>query len=208
MMHGMNSQKLPQTTEGRDQVNMHEIEFLSKYIDLWTPGDAEIEYFVDKRKRRMVRSTKRIATKTIRELHQKLREKGYQISIGTLINLRPFYIKTATEREKLTCLCKECLNLRLRFCELMKYVKDPNKKLTSMSKYYSHGCDCELSENGFHQLKCITGDCDDCSMGPMLSNEDFEIPKNDIKFYQFAVHTYEYFNKKGEKKRRKTHNSY
>ena len=45
------------------------------------------------------------------------------------MNLKPFYIENPYEIEKESCLCKFCLNLRLKFDAVQKHLKR-TKKLT------------------------------------------------------------------------------
>ena len=163
--------------DGRDQVNLREMVYFDKYRDLKAPDDIELEFFKNKRNQRMVRSTRRIATKTVREIKKKIE---HNVSIGFIINLKPFYVQNPTEREKASCLCKACLNLRIRFNELKKHMKD--KTVDSMTQYYSHSCTCAKSENGFLKLQCLTSTCDNCNIKQaMPTNDDFIIPKQPIK---------------------------
>ena len=54
----------------------------------------------------MVRSTRRITTKTFREMKDILKTKcDIYVSLGTIYNFKPYYVQTATEREKESCLC-------------------------------------------------------------------------------------------------------
>ena len=49
---------------------------------------------------------------------------NHHISIGTLLNYKPFYIGVATEHEKESCLCGFCLNIRLCFNKYQQVLKD------------------------------------------------------------------------------------
>ena len=60
----------------------------------------------------MVITTKRIATKTVIQIQNEVEIKcGYKVSIGSVVNYKPFYVNVASEREKESCLCKFCLNI-------------------------------------------------------------------------------------------------
>ena len=69
---------------------------------------------------------------TIREFHSIVKARTGDFSLGTMFNLKPFYIEKPTEREKESCLCIFCLNLRLRFNTLQNQLKDNGKKLASV----------------------------------------------------------------------------
>ena len=88
----------------RDQMKIREIEYLKRYKDLVPPEGIEIEYFMNKRGQRMVRSTRRISTKTGHQIRAKLLQVGYHVSYGTVLNYKPFYVQKPCEREKESCL--------------------------------------------------------------------------------------------------------
>ena len=99
---------------------------------------------------------------------------------------RPFYVQTATERDKATCLCKVCLNFRLKY--------------KALSEYFGSGITCPKDINGYYQRKCIAGECEMDGSTPTktkYTNEHFDIPK--MVYNQFILETYEYTNRKGEK---------
>ena len=85
----------------------------------------------------MVRITRRISKKTFREMKELIKLKnGFNVSLGTVLNLKMlFYIKTATEREKECCLCKFCLNCRLKYRGMIRYLKEDVDKSESLSDY-------------------------------------------------------------------------
>ena len=92
-----------------------------------------------------------------------------------------------------------CLNLRLRFDVLMKFLTDKSMEVDSMSEYYGHGITCEKNENGFFKLNCILSLCNNCEVKPMFTDSDFTIP-DVVRFHQFVLDKYSYVNKKGETK--------
>ena len=71
----------------------------------------------------MVKSTRRIATKTGHQIKAKLEQ-----SARTVLCYKPFYVQKSAEQEKESCLCKFCLNMCLRFNELNNSLKDKDKK--------------------------------------------------------------------------------
>ena len=181
---------------GRDVVSMKKDDF-KKYEHLELPRDIEIKSFISKRNQPMFKCTRRIYTKTMRQIHEIVKSKtGRDLSYGSVYNLTPFYTEKPREREKESCLCIFCLNLCLRFNELIRHVKDKEKKITSISTYYAHGITCEKGTNCFYQLYCISSACEneDCSLTEMFSNNMFDIP-NAVKFYQFVREKYTFKNK-------------
>ena len=76
---------------------------------------------------------------------------------------KPFFINSPSEREKLACLCMSCLNTRNVFDALMIVARDNElETFDSISGYYLNNCDCTKDINGFYQLNCTEGRCDDC----------------------------------------------
>ena len=51
----------------------------------------------------------------IRSIQGKVAEKGYTVSLGKVLSLRPFFVTQPTEKELSLCLCKLCLNSKLFF---------------------------------------------------------------------------------------------
>ena len=152
----------------RDVVKINRSEFL-KYEQLKTPSENIIEYYTSKRNQQKVKSTRYIATKTVREIQHTLETKhDLHFSLGIICSLKPFYIVPPSEREKESCLCKFCLNLHLKFDALQKHLKDKTRRVSSMSSYFANGISCAQDQNGFYQLKCISSDCDKCKLVPVF----------------------------------------
>ena len=63
---------------------IRELEYIQRYKDIELPEDIQVEYFVNKRGKRMVRSTRHIATKTGHQIKSKLLEAGHNVSYGTV----------------------------------------------------------------------------------------------------------------------------
>ena len=148
----------------------------------------------------MVCSTRHISTETGCQIQVKLAEIGFEVSYGTIINLKPFHVQKPAEREKESCLCKFCSNLCLRFNELSNLLIDKQKTEKPLTKYFSNGCECEHSENGFMKLDCILGKCNNCKLRPMFQLSDYDDKGKLARFNQHVVDQYEYTSKKGEKK--------
>ena len=78
--------------------------------------------------------------------------KGVTVSIGSVLNLKPFFVAYASEKEMSLCLCKICLNTKFLFDALMtKAKKDGDECIDLISAFLMAGCSCPKSENGYHQ---------------------------------------------------------
>ena len=93
---------------------------------------------------------RRIATCTLKTLKEKLLEKNIDVSMRTVLSLRPFFITFATEKEMALCLCKIYLNARLLFEHLMCQAKK-NKNMTteSITEFFMFNCQCLKSESRY-----------------------------------------------------------
>ena len=128
--------------------------YIKKYGTLTCPDNIEVECFVSKRNQDMVRSIRHIAIKTCRDLKEILKKKhDVIVSKGSIMKYRPFYVQTATEREKATCLCKVCLNFRLKYKALTKHLKNDVEVTNSISEYFGSGITCSKDINGYYQRK-------------------------------------------------------
>ena len=95
-------------------------------------------------------ANKFIATLTVRAIQEKLRFNNTDVSISTIISLKPFFENYATEKEMVLCLCKICLNTRLLFEAVMKEEKKQGGvPFSSISKFFMTDCECEQSPNGY-----------------------------------------------------------
>ena len=161
--------------------------------------DIEIKETTDKFGIKRMKAPRYIATSTVREIKRKLNDK---FSRGTICNYRPFFVGVATEREKLECLCKTCLNPRLLHNALMKEVKAKMECVhSSISQYFISGKSCQYARSGYTHFDCITGDCKKCEglIQPPTYQETCSSGKT-ITFYQYESVPYK--NKKGEDKKR------
>ena len=65
-------------------------------------------------------ATKRVVTCAVRQTKILVKEKcGYDISLGKLNFLKLFFVTNAIEKERALCMCKHCLNMRLKFDVVM-----------------------------------------------------------------------------------------
>ena len=169
-----------------------------------------IEPFISKRNQELLRSTRRIFTKTVHQLHGIVKNKtGIDISIGSILNLKPFYINKPSEREKESCMCKFCLNLRLKFNELQKQLKENEKKLDSCRIILQMVLPVK-NIMVFINWNALLLECENCKLVPKFNNNDFDIP-SEVHYDQFGNDEYTYINKndeeiKGKRTIRKTFN--
>ena len=64
-----------------------------------------------------------ILTETLSSIQKLLIGKGITASVGSILNLKPFFITYATEKEMSLFLCKICLNTKFLFDALMVKAK-------------------------------------------------------------------------------------
>ena len=78
---------------------------------------------------------RQITTKTYRTLHKNYQQiYGSNISLGSFVNLKPFFVFPPTVKEMELCLCSKCLNPHCLYRAIKSAVKDielPN----SLSQY-------------------------------------------------------------------------
>lgn len=165
---------------GRESVSMRNSIYIRKNMKDINHGQPLIE----EKKRGTVRlkSTRRIMTCTLEKIKEVIEESnGLKISIGTIWNYKPFYIVYPTEKERLLCLCKTCLNKRLLFNSLRKNCKELGESLTS---FLMGLCNCSKESNGFWKLQCCLGKCKECiNCRNEIDKPNFiEIP---VSFYLF-----------------------
>ena len=75
-----------------------------------------------------------ILTCIVRNIHNKLTESGVRVSLGKIMSLKPFFITYPTEKEISLCLCKLCLNNKMRLEPLMAKAKKDDKICNSASE--------------------------------------------------------------------------
>ena len=91
-------------------------------------------------------------------------------SLGKVLSLWSFFTTYPTEKEISLCLCKMCLNARLLFAPIKAQAKkDGHVCPDSITEYFMSSCECPKSENGYYQLKCVTGKCKECKGHQPLS---------------------------------------
>ena len=151
-----------------------------KYEKQFGGIDIELMEGTNKHGREIMKAIRHIATTTVRDIVNKLKEKGY----GTVFNYRPFFVGVATEREKLECLCKICLNTRILFNTVMNVVKGEKYKV--YDSITESGESCQFSQSGYIAFKCINGDCDICN--GILNPPHYPLTNlKQVKYHQFET---------------------
>ena len=180
---------------GRDIVNMTKSKYDIQYAGIECPL---VEVSSNKRSV-IVNAPRYIATETMHATQHKLENK---FSYGSIFKYRPFFVGLATEREKLGCLCKICLNARLLFNSVMRVAKEhDDTTFTSISTYFVNGSHCKYGKSGYFDFSCITADCSTCNgviHPPML--EKTCASEKVITYYQYQ--SVPYVNKQGKSKSR------
>ena len=179
---------------GRDSVKMSYDKYEHRYANL--NNDKHPVQQKVKRGVKVYVASRRVTICTIRKLRSKIMsEKGINISIGLLSYLKPFYITNPTNKEKVMCMCKLCLNFRLKFNALMNHSKNFNgPHFHSIFSYYMSSCKCSKGENGYWALKCVEGKCKNCCniKQPEILNLKYEV----LHYNEFVVKNVSYVNKK------------
>lgn len=87
-------------------------------------------------------------TCTLQTTHQQFKDSGLTTSIGTIMNLKPFFITYSTEKEIAFCLCKLCLNVRLLLEPLISKAK-ADGDVVSTTKFFMVSCPFEKEINTY-----------------------------------------------------------
>ena len=139
----------------RGQVKIPKLEFLRRYKDI-KHKNVELNEEVSKRRCKNIVGKRMIMTETVSALQKKLAEEELVVSIGSILNMKPFYIAYATEKEMSLCLCKICLNSKFLFDVLMvKAKKDGDDTFESLSSFFMYECSCPKDPNGYYQWSCV-----------------------------------------------------
>ena len=93
----------------RDRVLISKDEFLSRY----GPGlkDESLEE-AEKRRTPCLSAVRKSSVKTVKAVQKILADEGINVSTGTIVHFKPFYIGIPSLREQILCMCGFCLNSR------------------------------------------------------------------------------------------------
>ena len=106
-----NAQPSTDNRNNRCQVRMSKAEYLKKYSGIEN-NNIEVQEVFNKRGRKNVLINRMIFTSTVRGIQKKLADKGLNVSIGSIMKFKTFFITYATEKEMALCLCKICINVK------------------------------------------------------------------------------------------------
>ena len=142
---------------GQQSIKISKLNYLKRYGNIINTPPLE-----EKLKERCC-SNKTTLDITVRLMKTLVKEKcGYDISLGKLNFLKPFFVTNATKKERVLCMCKCCLNMKLKFDVIMSHIKANGGENYSSTSDFLMKCTCDRKENGFYDLKCCTANCDDC----------------------------------------------
>ena len=92
---------------------------------------------------------RKVSSKSYRILHQEYKNVYHRnISYGSFIYLKPFYVSSPTTKEMEMCLCIKCLNPHSLYKVLTKFSDNLPTLLTVIN-----------NDTNLHELDCINGNC-------------------------------------------------
>ena len=126
---------------------------------------------------------------------------GSEISYGSLINLKPFFVSRPTDKETEMCLRSKCLNPHCLYKAIKTNVDTDSPKSLSGYLCKNFKCDHEPETNIFHR-DCILGKCQNkceiLSISDDLKDQRLDEDKKVVSFYVFETVITKYFNKLGK----------
>lgn len=200
-----NSQPSTDNRNNRCQVKLSAEEFEERFSGL-THKDVEIHHVVNKRGRNLVAVNRMIATTTARGIVKKLADKGISVSLGSVINMKPFFITYATEKELSLCLCKLCINMTFLLEPLMaKARKDGDESFLSVTSFLMANAPCDKGPHGYFDWKCANRKCHACrkSLPATLTCMDSEALVS-VDQFKTVTRLYSKLNKENKIEEKKT----
>ena len=192
--------------DGRDMVRMRMSAYKEHYHGIET---SLVSAHVNNRKTLMAQAPRYMCHVTTKKIVEILQEKhNLKVSIGTAHSLRPFFVDSPTDREKLECLCTVCCNARTLFDAIQRRAKKNGMVLyTSITSYLTSGKDCIKDKNGYISRPCITGCCTNCS--GIVNPHPYSFKKDDVvTYYQFELVSTGKLDKNGRPKKKTQRNDY
>ena len=182
-----------------ETVRIRKAEYYKNFYDIDDCDNVNLEK--SKRGVNYLIATRHVATCTIRKLQSHLKEKyNIEVSSGTVVKMKPFYITYASERETILCMCMTCLNLRVLFNVVMEHTKQNNGEVfSSISGFLMQHCSCPKGINGYFEIDCCTGRCGNCiDVSCPICNLDANEEKS---FHQFERMSTPYISKRDKKQK-------
>ena len=148
----------------RNMVKISKVKYEDQYDENLTHKDVIVHEQKNKRGTACYVASRRIVTTTVRGLLSKILSQVHNsLSIGTLLNLKPFFVQYSTDREMILCLCKLCLNVRFLFRALVaRAQKDDETISDSITEFFMINVTCMKTEIGYFPWKCCMGQCTKC----------------------------------------------
>ena len=126
------------------------MDYIKKYTGIENKNII-IEEITNKRGQASYVANCMIFTSIVHSLHHKLAEKGISVSIGSVLNCKPFFITYTSAREMALCSSKICLNAKFLFGPFMSRAKkDGDEAFDSISDFFMVDCKCQRSFNGYY----------------------------------------------------------
>ena len=112
----------------RVEARISKLEYLRDYAHCTNINDTNItkkEVVLRKTgmKKKYMTAQRMVYTRPVKNVYQAFAETGFACSFSTFIKYKPFYITGPTEREKESCLCKNCLNTHLLLASISNFGK-------------------------------------------------------------------------------------
>ena len=192
------SNTIPCVLNGCETVKLRKSNYLKRYSGI--VNNPPLTETTNKCKVTFYEATRGIITCTVKELQYKLLTKhGINVSTGTLLDNKPFFLSYANEKERVTSMCSQCINIHLLFNSL-KQTAEKNS-IKSVSEYFMNGCSCSKTENGFWSFKCWAGNCKNCKKIKPAKYTCKNIQNKNalIKFYLYEVTKKSYVSLKDQK---------
>ena len=158
---------------------------------------------VDTKRGPKLQAHRRVTTYSYKRLHQDF-QKLYNsnMSYGSFISLKPFYISRPTEKETEMCLCSKCLNPHCLYQTIRSALKSAIDLPTSLSQYLCKNMTCgRETETDFYKRTCIVGQRDNCKIVNIsndLKNYLPNVQAKNVHYYVFETVETQYYNKSGK----------
>ena len=158
----MNSEISVHRSNGQHLANISKENLLNQVADI---HDADTTT-VDTKRGPKLQAHRQVTINFYKRLHQDF-QKLYNsnMSYGSFINLKSFYISRPTEKETELCLCSKCLNPHCLYQAIRSALKSAIALPTSLSQYLCKNMNCgRETKIDFYKRTFILGQCDNCKI--------------------------------------------
>ena len=184
----VNSEISIHRSNGRHLANISKENLLNQVADIHDVDTTT----VDTKRGPKLQAHRRVATNSYKSLHQDF-QKLYNsnMSYGSFINLKPFYISRPTEKETEMCLCSKCLNPHCLYKAIRLALKSAIELTNSLSQYLCKNMNCgRETKTDFYRRTCILGQCDNCKIVNIsndLKNYLPNVQAKNVHYYAFET---------------------